>query len=351
MAGYRVGIFISPVVFSYNEKLQVISKGDKSSDEDYSAREYINSECINREDINRECINKEDICKLIDIIKPACEAMVSPGHAHPTAFEIETAMTFLYMDYKKVDFLILETGMGGRLDSTNVIKNPICSLITSVSYDHIQFLGNTLGQIASEKAGIMKANSFVITSKQQAEVISVFQNKATKLNIPLKIADDKACNISFKENYTEFEYPSLNGLEKYKIRLMGSYQIENAILAIETARLMNENGYIATEEAISRGLWQAKWHGRFEKISNKPDIFIDGAHNEEAARRLRDSIGIYFTNRRLIFMIGVLADKDYQNMLGILAPMADTIITLTSANHRALPSDLLAKEAEKYCNK
>ncbi|NLJ96884.1 MAG: bifunctional folylpolyglutamate synthase/dihydrofolate synthase [Clostridiales bacterium] len=377
MAGYRVGIFISPVVFSYNEKLQIISKRDRSKEaEDLLAEEHANSkaedllasehadsqvddllagEHANNEDedlLVRDYISREDICNLIDIIKPACEDMVRCGHAHPTAFEIETAMAFLYFDYKKVDFLLLETGMGGRLDSTNVIKSPICSIITPVSYDHMQYLGNSLGQIAHEKAGIMKANSYVITSKQQAEVSSVFHHKAIELKIPLKIADDgKACNIRYRENYTEFEYPMLDKFVAYKIRILGSYQINNAILALETARMLNEHGYIVGEEDIKKGLWQAKWHGRFELISKEPDIYIDGAHNEEAAYRLRDSIEIYFTNRRLIFMIGVLADKDYQNMLGILASMADTIITLTPDNHRALASNLLAKEAEKYCSK
>lgn len=350
MADYRVGIFTSPVVFSYNEKLQIISKRVRNKEEqDLLVREHANSE--DEDLLVREYINKEDICKLIDIIKPACEEMIAKGHAHPTAFEIETAMTFLYMDYKKVDFLLLETGMGGRLDSTNVIKSPICSIITPVSYDHMHFLGNTLEQIAHEKAGIMKANSFVITSTQQAEVLSVFQNKAMELKIPLKIVNDKACNISYKENITEFEYPYLSKLESYKIGLMGSYQIKNATLAIEATRMMNENGYVVTEEAITKGLWQAKWRGRFEQILKNPDIYIDGAHNEEAALRLRDSIEIYFTNRRLIFMIGVLADKDYQSMLSILAPMADIIITLTPDNHRALPSNILAKEAKKYCKR
>ena len=127
--------------------------------------------------------------------------------------------------------------------------------------------------------------------------------------------------------------------------------MQNAILAIETARSMARLGYIVSDRAIKRGLWIAKWHGRFEQISKAPDIFIDGAHNEEAALSLQDSIEIYFTNRRLVFMIGVLADKDYPSMLRILAPMADTIITLKPDNSRALPSDKLADVTRAYCNK
>ncbi len=340
-AGYRVGVYISPTVFSYREKLQIVSLDEHIDNSD------------NKADILRyDLISKEDVCKSIRIIKSACDEIVSEGQAHPTSFEIETAMAFLYMQWEQVDFLILETGMGGRLDATNIISNPICSVITSVSLDHTQFLGNTLEQIANQKAGIMKEGSYVLSSNQQPEVLKALYRRANGLDIPMIIADSSmALNIRYNEEYTSFQYPSYEKSDIYEIRLLGRHQVQNAILAIETARSMMKHGYMVSDRAIKKGLWIAKWHGRFEQISKAPDIFIDGAHNEEAALSLQDSIEIYFTNRRLIFMIGVLADKDYRSMLRILAPMADTIITLTPDNSRALPSDKLADEARAYCNK
>lgn len=363
-AGYKVGRYVSPAVFSYREIIQISECHYKYSSADDISNNYpYNNHKMNNFSereikgvenfyIQTSNITKKGIQDIISRIKPICEDMVNDGLYHPTSFEIETAMTFLYMMQKQVDILILETGMGGRLDATNVISHPVCSVITSVSFDHMEFLGNTLEQIAMEKAGIMKPNSFVITCNQRPEVLSVFQKKANELNIPMIVADDaKAYNIRYGKSHTEFVYPAKNIPVFYKIRMLGKHQVQNAILAIETARRMNEYGYNIKEEAIKKGIWQAKWSGRFEKVSNSPDIFIDGAHNEKAALSLRESIEIYFTNRRLIFMIGVLADKDYQSMLRILAPLADTIITLTPNNPRALPSGRLAKEARAYCNR
>lgn len=330
-AGYRIGIYISPVVFSYHEKLQIIT---------YNGT------------LNNEYISEENVCRALEIIKSACDEMINDGLAHPTAFEIETAMAFLYMQREQVDFLILETGMGGRLDATNIVSCPICSVLTSVSLDHMQFLGNTLERVAYEKAGIMKPNSCVITSNQAAEVLDVFNNKANELGIPIIIADSsKVTDIRYFDSYTSFDYPDNNKSEKYKICMLGKYQVQNAVLAIETTRRMKTMGYAISKEAIRKGIWLSKWRGRFGQISQAPDIYIDGAHNEEAARQLRDSIEIYFTNRRLIFMIGVLADKDYKSMVRILAPMADTIITLTPDNQRALTSNKLADEVRAYCSR
>ena len=237
-AGYRVGIYISPTVFSYREKLQIISR-----------------------DVN-EYISKEYVSKAISMIKTRCDEMVSEGKAHPTSFEIETAMAFLYMLWKKVDFLILETGMGGRLDATNVIESPVCCVFTPVSLDHMQYLGNTLEEIAYEKAGIMKQGSYVLSSNQRPEVLKVFNRRAEELGIQIMIADSSvAKNIIYSDEYTSFEYPgndrldvdrdvnrdvnrNVNGdvnrdinldieRDKYRIRLLGKYQVQNAVLAIE----------------------------------------------------------------------------------------------------------------------
>lgn len=353
--GYRVGRFVSPAVFSYREIIQISEGCFKSKRPNGTLRNICTGKASEDTDepyLLTEYIEEADIQALIGRIKPVCEDMVKEGLLHPTSFEIETAMMFLYMAQKQVDFLVLETGMGGRLDATNAISRPLCSVITRVSLDHMQYLGDTLEQIAGEKAGIMKADSVAVTCNQAPEVLSVFLTKANELNIPLIIADcGQAKNIRYYLSHTEFSYPDNKAFDSYKIRLLGKHQVQNAVLAIETAKILDKMGYNINKEAVKTGLWMAGWPGRFEQVSKDPDIFIDGAHNEEAALRLRDSIEIYFTNRRLIFMIGVLADKDYHSMLRILAPLADTIITLTPDNPRALPSEKLAGEAMKYCGK
>ena len=234
-------------------------------------------------------------------------------------------------------------------------------------YFHMQYLGDTLEEVATEKSGIIKKGCPVIVSDQKPEVINILEKKAREMNVPLVVADTrKVKDISFSLDKTCFSYPIDGEYREYQISLLGKHQIQNAVLAIEVARELGKLNIVSksnpsiyshsfsnniSEDSIGEGLYKARWHGRFEQISKNPDIYIDGAHNEEAALRLRDSIEIYFTNRRIIFMIGVLADKDYQSMLEILAPLAYTIITLTPDNNRGLSSHILASEARKYCDR
>ena len=308
------------------------------------------------QELSTEYITREGVCRTIEIIKPVCESMVKDGYSHPTSFELETAMTFLYLLREKVDFVVLEVGLGGRLDATNVIKKPVISVITSISMDHMQFLGDTLEKIASEKAGIIKEGCPVVTCEQEPEVIRVIKDKATAQGSGLRLADSSSVtDINYSLEGTQFLLPhngSLYGPDKaYRIRLLGRNQIKNAVLALEAARVIQQAGFAVNEEAIQDGLSLASWSGRFEVVSRNPYLVIDGAHNEDAAKTLRDSIEIYFTNRRLVYMIGVLADKDYRSILKITAPLAAAIITLTPDNSRALSSDRLALEAGKYCDR
>ncbi len=325
-AGYRVGRYLSPSVFSYREKIQI------------SCPEAL-----------AEYITEEGVSRTIERIKPACEGMVREGFPHPTTFEIETAMAFLYFLREKVDLVVLEVGMGGRLDATNVIDKPVCSVISSISMDHMQFLGDTLNMIATEKAGIIKPGCPVITCEQEPEVLQVFRNKAAESKSEFRIADSgSAKDIRYSLEGTRFTYGE--GLN-YQISLLGKHQVKNAVLAIETAGVIGQAGYPIGEEAIRAGLAAARWSGRLELLSTRPYLLVDGAHNEDAALMLRDSLDIYFSGRRKLFLIGVLADKEYQKLLQLTAPLADRIFTLTPENPRALSSDLLAEEAGKYCDR
>jgi dihydrofolate synthase/folylpolyglutamate synthase len=315
--GYRVGRYISPAVFAYRERIQISS--------DY--------------------ITEKGVSDAISVIKPICEAMVRDGLAHPTSFEIETAMAMLYFNWQQVDFAVIEVGLGGRLDATNVIKHPICSVITSISMDHMQFLGDNLDKITREKAGIIKKGAPLVTANKSPEVLSVLEQTCRDIGTSMIVTDsDDAVNIHFSPEGTTFRYLD----QEYTINLLGRHQIGNAILAIQSVRVLHQSGHPISENAIKNGLLKAKWRGRFEIIGRKPYVIIDGAHNEDAALQLKEAIQLYFADRRIIFIIGIFADKNYRRILEITAPLAEVILAITPNNTRALASSQLAIEAKQY---
>ncbi|HWT26550.1 MAG TPA: folylpolyglutamate synthase/dihydrofolate synthase family protein [Mobilitalea sp.] len=350
-AGYRVGRYISPAVFSYRERIQI---NNLLTDDEFPDKVRLNKEndklpgsCS----IGIEYITRQGICDAIVRIKPVCEAMVSEGFAHPTSFEIETAMMFMYLLQEQVDFAVVEVGMGGRLDATNVIKHPVCSVITSISMDHMQYLGDTIDKIAREKAGIIKSGVPVVTCRQEPKVIKVFDEVSKRNGASLYISDyEQISEVRYSPEETDFTLTQAGIAKQYKIKLLGEYQVSNAVLAVRATQVMNDFGYKIDEAAIRTGLTLTKWSGRFEIVAREPYLIIDGAHNADAALTLRNSIQLYFTNRRIIFIIGVLADKDYRSILNITSPLADKIITLTPDSSRALSSDKLAEVARSYCS-
>lgn len=324
--GYLTGRYISPSVFTYREKIQVIKREDSDRQ-------------------NIEYITKEGVSRAIELIKDVCKEMISEGWDHPTSFEIETAMAMLYFTWLQVDFAVIEVGLGGRLDATNVFKQPVCCVITSISMDHMEYLGDTLEKIAAEKAGIIKRSVPVATCNTAPEVFSVLAKTCLELGADLNlVTDQEISDVLYTPERTTF---TMDG-QSYAIRLLGKYQIMNALLAIQAARLIRQSGYPISDEAVRRGLLQTKWSGRFELIKKEPYIVIDGAHNADAALCLKETVEIYFTGRKLIYIMGVLADKDYHSVLRITASLAEVIITITPVNSRALASGLLATEARKY---
>ncbi|MDF2943240.1 MAG: hypothetical protein K0S01_2098 [Herbinix sp.] len=336
--GYRVGRYISPAVFTYREGIQITKRIEEDLPQD--AMEV--NETIA---LTTDYITEKAICEAITIIKPICEGMLKEELAHPTAFEIETVMAILYFYWEQVDFAVIEVGLGGRLDATNVMRHPICCVITSISMDHMQYLGDSLEQITIEKAGIIKKDTPVITSNKATEVLQVLEQTCREVGTYLTNTEiDKVSDIHYSPEGTTFCYLE----QEYKIQLLGRHQIENALLAICTAKMLQQLGYLLTENSIKNGLTQAKWRGRFEIIARNPYMIIDGAHNEDAALQLKKAIQMYFADRRIIFIMGIFADKNYRKVLKITAPLAEVIITITPNNSRALPSSLLAIEAKKY---
>lgn len=313
-AGYHVGRYASPAVFEYREIIQ----------------------------FDGENITENEFAKYMAMVKKACERMVSQGKHHPTSFEVETALAYLYFSNKPCDIVLIETGMGGETDATNVEKEALCSVISSISLDHMQFLGDTVEEIANIKAGIIKENSDVIVANQEENIIKVIKSKAEIKNSKVVVAN-KPHNVEIDGYMTSFEYVTANDKKVIvEISMMGAYQLINACTAIEVVEILRRKDYDISDEDIKNGMKNAKWPGRMEIVKEEPLIVIDGAHNPGAAIKLKESIEMYFTNKRIAFIMGVLADKDYSEEIKIVATLAKKIFTITPDNKRALNGEALA---------
>lgn len=321
-SGYRAGRYVSPASFSYEERFR----------------------------INEENISKKDLCFYMEKIKNVAEEMVKDGLSHPTMFEIETALSFLYFLDKKVDVVLLETGMGGRLDATNVVKKPIATVIASIGMDHMQFLGDTLEKIASEKAGIIKEGCPVISYDNTKEVNEVIKNKAKQMHAKVTFVNSAGIRVLQESlNGESFSYRSSDGrwYEKIEIPLLGRHQINNAALALETLNVI-KNYYCISDFQTEDGMRKTIWRGRIEILEREPMVICDGAHNPDGAKSLLSFLQNNFTNQRLIYIMGVLSDKDYEQMVQILAPAADKIYTVAPDNPGALSSRELCNCISKY---
>ena len=316
--GYRTGRYISPVLFSYREKIQVDEK----------------------------MIGREDLARLTAAIKKAAEDMKKTHTGEPTIFEVETALAFLYFAEQNCDIVVLETGLGGALDATNVITTSVLEVIASVSMDHMDFLGDTLDKIALQKAGIIKPHTRVVSALQKPEAMEVIEETCRKQECVLNTADPgQVTDISHGYDRQKFSYKQWKDME---ISLMGSYQLTNAALALEAVDSLRNLGYRLEDQAVYRGMKRAVWRGRFTVISREPVIVMDGAHNPAAAEELKKSLELYFPDKKLFYIFGMFRDKDYKKVTEITAPLADHIITVeTPDNPRALSAKKLKDTVEK----
>ena len=316
--GYRVGRYLSPALFDYREEIQV----------------------------NNRYITRKSLCRGMELLKENCDGMAAEGLPHPTMFEIKTALAFWYFREEKCDIVVLETGMGGLQDATNVVEDTCTAVITSISMDHMQFLGNTLAEIAAQKAGILKPGCRVVSAAQKPEVAEVIEKRAADLGCSLTIADEgRASHVKYGLEKQRFDYGIWKGME---INLGGQYQVGNAVVALEVLRSLAEQGFTVSDEQLRRGMSEARWPGRFTVLGKRPYFIVDGAHDEDGARKLAESVRFYFPGKRLIFIMGMLKDKEYGKMLALTHDLADQIITLTPPdNPRALSAYELAQEAAK----
>ena len=261
-------------------------------------------------------------------------------YIHPTRFEVEAAMAIYGSTIMGTEVLILEAGMGGLNDATNIIKWPKICAFTNISYDHMQFLGESLTEIATEKAGIIKPGAKVFSAEQDPEVKAVLDEKVIYGDVIY--VDNSAIElISQKPGKLKFKY---KGME-YETSMSGLYQMKNAALAIEIARDMK-----FSEEIIAAGIKAAQWDGRFQVLSKEPYFIIDGAHNVDAVKELAGTIENCFTNQPIDFIIGVLKDKEHEKMMEIMAPRASRIYTITPPNDRGMDGQELAEEIKRWHN-
>lgn len=283
--------------------------------------------------INGKMISEEEYAQCISIVREASEKIEREGF-FPTPFEVETAAAFVLFDMKKCDFALIECGMGGRLDATNVIKNPLCCAITKISIDHTAFLGGTIEEIAAEKAGIIKSGSIVVSSPQCAEAEAGLEHSCADIEFA-----KSAEIIKSGLDGINFTYDG----EAYRTSLTGLYQAQNAALAICAAKRIG-----ICEKSIKAGITSAKWAYRFEKIKENPYVILDGAHNPDGAAELAKTLTQYFKKEDLTFVFGVFRDKNYEKMAELTAPLAAKIYTVTPPSPRGLEAEVLAETVRKY---
>ena len=319
--GYKVGMYTSPFIEEFEERIQ----------------------------INRNNIPKESLAILMDEIKVAVDKVIEAGYNHPTEFEIITVLMLLYFKKENIDFGVIEVGLGGTLDSTNVIK-PIIQVITSISFDHTNLLGNTLEKIAREKAGIIKKGIPTVIYPQQEEVLKVIKNKCFEMDSELYIANNE--NLKF-ENIVNLDKPyqllKYNNEIDILLPLLGEHQIINLSVAMQAIEVLNNKNIIDISIAnIVKSIKNVSWKGRLEVLSNNPYVVIDGAHNIQGIKTLSRNIKKYFKYENLYLILGILADKDVEEMIKIITPMAKKVYAVTPNSIRGELAESLKDEVSKF---
>jgi len=312
--GYKVGKFLSPHLISYNERIS----------------------------INRKDITNEEMSNIIEELQPLIEEYNHSENTKVTLFELITMMALLHFYRNNVDFVVLETGLGGLYDCTNIITKPLVSVITSIGYDHTKILGDTLTEIAHQKAGIIKENSHTVIFEQEADINEVFINECKKKNNNLHIVNNSdISNYSFDEEFQYFTYKALKNLS---INLKGKMQIKNASICIEVINTLNKLGYRVNEKNILEGLKTVIHKGRMEQLSSSSKIIFDGAHNEPAISNLLDMVDMYYPKLKRVYIISILKRKDYRKMLKLLSEDENATFVVTSGND----SDRYTSKEELY---
>lgn len=312
-AGFRTGLYTSPHLVKFNERITVSGKTISGNE-------------------------------LIEAAREVKTASKKAGLSDVTFFEFTTAMAFLHFRKKKAEFAVIETGMGGRLDATNLII-PMVSVITNIALDHTAWLGSTIKEIAAEKAGIIKPGAPVVTGVAQRTALSVIKAAAKKASAPLYIMGK---DFHAEGECASFSYSGLSGgLTGVKLTLSGAHQVGNAALALAAIEILRAQGVSITERAIRKGLREAAWPGRFEILSRRPLVVLDGAHNPDGAASLKNALSS-LKKKRLILVIGIMSDKDMDGILKELVPASDLVIATRPKGERSATLSVLMQAASRY---
>lgn len=321
-AGYKVGMYTSPYLEEFEERIQ----------------------------INGINIPKDRLALEMTKVRVAVEKVIEEGYNHPTEFEIITVLMYLYFANEQVDFAVVEVGLGGRLDSTNVIT-PILSVITSISFDHTNLLGNTLSEIAAEKAGIIKFGVPVVLYPQEKEVEKLIEEKCCILNSELyKVSKDDVKLLEIIKGNKPMQKVLVSLNEEYTIDLplLGEHQIYNLALALKVVEIINGKKFTnISKEIIKESLKDVRWNGRLEVLKSNPLVVIDGAHNIQGINQLSTNVKKYFNYENMYLILGILADKDVEHMVNTIAPMAKKVYTVTPNSIRAEDARALKEEVLK----
>lgn len=312
-AGYRTGLYTSPYIARFNERIRVCG----------------------------EDIPDDVLCSLVETVRDASMGMED----RPTEFEFITALGFLYFLREKCEIVVLEVGLGGTLDSTNVIDAPELAILTAIGLDHTRELGPTLSDVASAKAGIIKAGCDVVTYGGQPEADSVIEKTCREKGARL-FSPDFTKIEGLKSDLTScmFSYGDYRGV---RLPLAGNYQANNAVLAITAAEALRDRGWKIDPDDIIQGIGQVRWPGRFELLRREPVFILDGSHNPHGIAATAASLRSNFEDRKIVFLSGVMADKDLYGMLQHIVPMAKCFVTVTPHNPRALPAEKYAEILKK----
>ena len=314
-AGYRTGLYTSPPLLRYNERFRV----------------------------NGEEVSDQALADATERVKLAAETMADA----PTQFELVTAIAFCLFQEAKCDIVVLEVGLGGRLDATNIIDTPEAAVITRIGLDHTEILGDTVEAIASEKAGIVKPGGAVVLGDQDPRVRGVVEAVCRKAGaeltesrlseLRLLSADLMGQRFAWRQ-YGEIAMP-----------LLGEYQLQNACTVLNTVEVLRRRGWNITDEALLEGFRTVTWPGRFERVRKDPWLIIDGGHNPQCAQAIARSLERYFPGKKILFLMGVLADKDFEGICDALLPLARRICAVTPDSPRALAADKLCERlANEY---
>ena len=313
-AGYRTGLYTSPYIFRFHERMQV----------------------------DGQCISDEELAEITEFVKPLAESMED----HPTEFELVTCIAMEYFKRHHCDVVSLEVGMGGELDSTNVIASPLVAVLTNIGLDHTEFLGDTLEKICETKSKIIKPGTIAVTYREKPSVEAVIEARCREVGARWMPADFDAIHlISASLEGQIFDW---GPYEKLHLPLLGQHQLYNAAVVLTIVNALREKGLVISDEAVRTGIASVSWPGRFELVARNPLFIVDGGHNPQCIEALVNNVRDYLNGRTLTVLTGVLADKDYSDMYADMAQYAACFVTVTPPNPRALEAKDLAAYLSRY---